>query len=139
MTQNLIATLNEALGWELRAINMYAHFAAIVRGIHRIQFAPMFQGEATESLAHADVVRRAIVKLDGMPVTERNSTLISNSTSYEDMLQSALETETKAAQLYGTLLKMLEDYDDGELYDAIEQIYLAELRSIEDLRLITSS
>ncbi len=139
MTQNLISTLNEALGWELRAINMYAHFAAIVRGLHRIQFAPMFQGEATESLAHADVVRRAIVKLDGMPVTERNSTPISNSTSYEDMLQSALETETKAAQLYGTLLKMLEDYDDGELYDAIEQIYLAELRSIEDLRLITSS
>ena len=139
MTQKLIATLNEALGWELRAINMYAHFAAIVRGLHRIQFAPMFQGEATESLAHADVVRRAIVKLDGMPVTERNSTPISNSTSYEDMLQSALETETKAAQLYGTLLKMLEDYDDGELYDAIEQIYLAELRSIEDLRLSTSS
>ncbi|MEK9696797.1 MAG: ferritin-like domain-containing protein [Candidatus Poseidoniales archaeon] len=139
MTQNLITTLNEALGWELRAINMYAHFAAIVRGLHRIQFAPMFQGEATESLAHADVVRRAIVKLDGMPVTERNSTPISNSTSYEDMLQSALETETKAAEVYGTLLKMLEDYDDGELYDAIEQIYLAELRSIEDLRLITSS
>ncbi|MEK9896188.1 MAG: ferritin-like domain-containing protein [Burkholderiaceae bacterium] len=110
MSTNLINTLNEALGWELRAINMYAHFAAIVRGIHRIQFAPMFQTEATESLAHADI-----------------------------MLQSALETETKAAELYGRLLEMLKEYNDSELFDAIEQIYLAELRSIEDLRLITSN
>lgn len=139
MSTNLITTLNEALGWELRAINMYAHFAAIVRGIHRIQFSPMFQTEAAESLAHADIVRRAIVKLDGMPVTERNNTPISNSTSYVDMLQSALETETKAAELYGRLLEMLEEYNDSELFDTIEQIYLAELRSIEDLRLITSN
>lgn len=55
------------------------------------------------------------------------------------MLQSALETETKAAELYGRLLEMLKRYDDSELFDAIEQIYLAELRSIEDLRLITSN
>jgi rubrerythrin len=79
------------------------------------------------------------VKLDGMPVTERNNTPISNSTSYVDMLQSALETETKAAELYGRLLEMLKEFDDRELFDAIEQIYLAELRSIEDLRLITSN
>ena len=139
MTTQLIETLNTALGWELRAINMYSHFAAIVRGIHRIQLAPMFQGEATESLTHADIVRRAIIKLDGMPVTERNPTPISNSTSYLDMLQSALETETRAAEVYRSVLEMLESFEDSELYDAIEQIYLAECRSIEDLRLIMSN
>ena len=99
----------------------------------------MFQGEATESLTHADIVRRAIIKLDGMPVTERNPTPISNSTSYLDMLQSALETETRAAEVYRSVLEMLESFEDSELYDAIEQIYLAECRSIEDLRLIMSN
>lgn len=69
----LIDRLNEALGWELRAMNMYAHYAANIQGIHRLQLDPMFNEEATESLAHADVVRRAIVKLGGVPVTERNS------------------------------------------------------------------
>ena len=71
-TEQLIDHLNEALGWELRAVNMYAHYAANIQGIHRLQLDPMFNGEATESLAHADVVRRAIVKLGGVPVTERN-------------------------------------------------------------------
>ena len=70
---NLIETLNEALGWELRAANMYAHYAANIRGIHRPQLSPMFTTEANESTMHADIVRKAIVKLGGIPVTERNS------------------------------------------------------------------
>ena len=82
-TQELIERLNEALGWELRAVNMYAHYAANIQGIHRLQLDPMFNGEATESLAHADVVRRAIVKLGGVPVTERNPHPIVHSTEYK--------------------------------------------------------
>ena len=69
-TADLVDRLNEALGWELRAMTMYAHYAANVQGIHRLQLDPMFNEEATESLAHADVVRRAVVKLGGVPVTE---------------------------------------------------------------------
>ena len=37
---------------------------------------------------------------------------------------------------YGDLLVNLEDIDDRELYDAVEQIYLAELRSVEEIRMI---
>ena len=42
----LIQRLNEALGWELRAMNMYAHYAANIQGIHRLQLDPMFTEEA---------------------------------------------------------------------------------------------
>jgi len=48
----------------------------------------------------------------------------------------ALATETKAAEVYGQLLPLLEEIDDRELYDAVEQIYLAELRSDEEIRLL---
>ena len=134
--ETLIERLNEALGWELRAVNMYAHYAANIQGIHRLQLDPMFNEEATESLAHADVVRRAIVKLGGIPVTERNPHPIVHSTGFKEMLELSLETESKAAEVYGGIIVLLEEFGDQEMYDAIEQIYFAELRSLENLRLI---
>jgi len=133
---NLIQTLNDALGWELRAANMYAHYAANIRGIHRLQLSPLFTEEATESTMHADIVRKAIVKLGGIPVTERNSHEIIHTTEYGDMLVHSLETETKAAEVYAAIMVELESVGDQDLYDAIEQIYLAELRSLEELRLL---
>ena len=132
----LIDRLNEALGWELRAMSMYAHYAANVQGIHRLQLDPMFNEEATESMAHADVVRRAIVKLGGVPVTERNAHPIAHTTDFKAMLERSLETETKAAEVYAGIIKLLDEVGDQEMYDAIEQMYFAELRSLENLRLI---
>ena len=49
------------------------------------------------------------------------------------MLAQSLITETKAAEVYGELMPMIEDAGDADLYDAIEQIYLAEVRSVEEL------
>lgn len=133
---NLIETLNEALGWELRAANMYAHYAANIRGIHRLQLSPMFTTEATESTMHADIVRKAIVKLGGIPVTERNTHPIIHTTLFDEMLVHSLETETKAAAVYAAIMIEIDSIGDQEMYDAIEQIYLAELRSLEELRLL---
>lgn len=135
-TNTLIDKLNEALGWELRAINMYAHYAANVKGIHRLQLAPMFDGEATESLEHANIVRKSIVKLEGVPVTERNPHPITHTTNFSEMLQYSLVTEAQAAAVYGEVMIQLGAAEDQDLKDAIEQIYLAELRSVEELRLL---
>ena len=134
--QALIEKLNLALGWELRAINMYAHYAAYIRGIHRLQLEPHFTAEANESMVHAATIRNAIVKHGGECVTERDSMAISHTTDTREMLQGALATETKAAEVYGELLPLLEEISDRELYDAVEQIYLAELRSVEEIRLL---
>ena len=133
-TSVLIEKLNQALGWELRAINMYAHYAAYIRGIHRLQLEPHFSAEANESMVHSNIVRSAIVKLGGVAVTQRNQTSIRHTTSYLEMLAESLITETKAAEVYGELITMIEEEGDADLYDAIEQIYLAEIRSVEELR-----
>ena len=63
MIQKIIDKMNEALGYELRAINLYAHYAANVKGIHRIHLSQLFNTEITESLEHSNIVRAAIVKL----------------------------------------------------------------------------
>lgn len=132
----LIDQLNEALAWELRAMNMYAHYAANVRGIHRLQLSPMFSTEATESMDHGDVVRRAIVKLGGVPVTDRHPEPIVHTTAFDEMLKHALATEQQAAHVYRNVLAKVEAIDDQDLYDAIEQIYLAELRSVDGLLML---
>ena len=85
-------------------------------------------------MVHSNIVRSAIVKLGGVAVTERNQTAIRHTTSYLEMLAESLITETKAAEVYGELIPMIEEEGDADLYDAIEQIYLAEIRSVEELR-----
>ena len=133
---DMIDKMNIALSWELRASNMYAHYAANIKGIHRLQLSPMFNTEMTESIDHADIVRKAIVQLGGIPVTERNPHPIIHTNDYLEMLNYSLETEIKAAEVYAELIELIEDTDEEDLRDAIEQIYLSELRSVEEMRLL---
>ena len=132
----LIEKMNLALGLELRAMNMYAHYAAYVRGLNRLQLEPLFQREASESMMHAATVRNAIVKHDGECVTERNPKSILHTLNVTEMLEQALQTEELASEAYGELMTLIEAIDDRELYDSIEQIYLTELRSVEEMRLL---
>ena len=132
----LIDKMNIALSWELRASNMYAHYAANIKGIHRLQLSPMFNTEMTESIEHADIVRKAIVQLGGIPITERNPHPITHTNDYLEMLNYSLETEIKAASVYEDLIELIEDSAEEDLRDAIEQIYLSELRSVEEMRLL---
>ena len=113
---------------------MYAHYAANITGINRLQLSPMFNTEMTESIEHADIVRRGIVQLGGIPVTERDSHPIIHTTDYIEMLNYSLETEIRASEVYSDLLPLIEQTDD--LYDSMEQIYLAELKSVEEIRLL---
>ena len=53
-----------------------------------------------------------------------------------EMLEQALQTEVLASGAYGELMTLIESIDDRELYDSIEQIYLTELRSVEEMRLL---
>lgn len=129
--ENLVADLNRALALEMRAEVMYAHYAAYVKGINRLHLKPYFASEATESFTHADSVRNAINQLGGEAVTERDHTAILHTTDYKIMLQEVLKTEQRAAETYQGLLEMVTDND--ELYDLLEQIYFAEVRSVEEL------
>ena len=127
----LVDQLNRALGLEMRAEIMYAHYAAYVSGIHRLHLKPYFEAEASESFVHANTVRNAINQLGGEAVTVREELPIRHTTDYRIMLDEAMETEKLAASTYRDILELVTDND--ELYDLIEQIYFAELRSVEEL------
>ena len=127
----LIEKLNSALGWEMRAMAMYAHYGAYVGGIHRLHLKPYFEAEATESVGHANLVRGAIVKLGGVAVTERDGTEIIHTTDYKTMLDEALKTERVAAEGYSAILAMGEL--DEELADSLETVLFDEERAVEEL------
>lgn len=129
--EELVEQLNRALGLEMRAEVMYAHYATYVKGIYRLHLKPYFEGEATESAAHAATVRDAINQLGGVAVTDRDPAPIPHTTDYEVMLKEALRTEEVAAATYKSVLEGLTGHQD--LYDSVEQIYFAEVRSTEEL------
>ena len=135
--KHLIDNLNAALGWEFRAQLMYAHYAAYVRGIHRLHLKPYFEAESTESVGHATIVRDQIAQLGGVARTERDTTEIVHSTHYRLMLEEAMKTETYAAKTYKEFLEL--PGIGAELYDAIEQIYFEEERSVEELKQLLES
>ena len=129
--EKLIEMLNGALAWEMRASTMYGHYAAYVKGIYRLHLKPYFEGEATESVTHANTVRGAIVKLGGVARTDRDQTEIVHTTDFKVMLDEAMKTETRAAATYREILGM--EGLDAEMHDAIEQIAFAEERAVEEL------
>lgn len=130
-TEELVRRLNAALAWEMRAETMYGHYAAYVKGIHRLHLKPYFEGEAAESVVHGNTVREQIVKLGGVATTNRDPAEIVHTTDYKVMLRESYETEKRAAQGYKEFLELPDI--DSELYDAIEQISFEEERSIEEL------
>ena len=133
----LVDPLNRALGLEMRAEVMYAHYAAYVSGMHRLHLKPYFEAEASESFTHGNTVRNAIKQLGGEAVTVRDESAIRHTTDYRVMLDEVLATEQLAAATYREILELVTDND--ELHDLIEQIYFAELRSVEELTQLMQS
>ena len=81
-THGLIELLNDALAREMRSQAMYAHYAAYVKGIHRLHLKPYFETEAAESVTHAQIVRNTLVRLGGIAVTKRHTQVIEHTTDY---------------------------------------------------------
>ena len=106
----LIGMLNQALGWELRAMAMYAHYAAYVKGIESLALTEHFEAEVTESLGHAKKVRDIIATLDGEALTTRDAAPIVHTTDTRTMLEEALKTEQAAAAAYRKIIPLVKDH-----------------------------
>jgi len=108
--QQVINELNKALGWELRAQAMYAHYAAYLKGLEMLALKSHFEEEATESFGHAAKVRDIIATLGGEAVTTRDPAPVVHTEDYKKMLEEALQTEQSAAIQYKKILPMVDSY-----------------------------
>ena len=127
----LVALLNQALGWELRAQALYAHYAAYVKGLESLTLAGHFEGEATESVAHARQVRDVIAMLGGEAVTVRDKAPIVHAGSTRAMLLEALKTEAAAADLYRRIVPLVKD--NSVFFHSLSHIMMDEMKAVVEV------
>ncbi len=127
----LVAALNKALGWELRAQALYAHYGAYVKGLESLTLAGHFEAEATESVGHAAKVREIIATLGGEAVTTRDPAPIVHTEETRTMLEEALKTEAKAAEGYRRILPMVKE--NAVFHHTIVHILMDEMNAVVEV------
>ena len=130
--KRVVDLLNHILEHELAGVIRYTHYSLLVFGHNRIPIISWMQGEATESLAHAQKAGEMITHLGAYPSLEIGPLLDSHKTDISAMLRESLEVEAKALALYRELLKcvegrsvMLEEYARQMVY--AEEIHAGEV------------
>jgi bacterioferritin len=129
--RQLIALLNQALGWELRAQAMYAHYAAYVKGLESLALAPHFEAEAAESVGHAKKVRDVIVALGGEAVTVRDKAPIVHTGNTHTMLLESLKTEQTAAATYGRITPLVKH--DPVFFHSLLHVQMDEMKAVTEV------
>jgi len=129
--RKLVALLNQALGWELRAQALYAHYAAYVKGLESLPLAKHFEEEATESFGHAAKVREVIAVLDDEAVTTRDRSAIVHTENTRVMLQEALKTEAAAVALYRKIVPLVKDHP--VFFHTLSHILMDEMESVVEM------
>ena len=127
----LVALLNQALGWELRAQAMYAHYAAYVKGLESLTLAGHFEEEAAESVGHARKVREVIAMLGGEAVTVRDKAPIVHTGNTRVMLQESLKTETTAAEVYRKIVPLVKD--NSIFFHSLSHVMMDEMKAVVEV------
>ena len=128
----LVAGLNQALAWELRAYAIYAHYAAYVKGLESLTLKSHFAEEAAESIGHAGKVRELLALLEAEAGTTRDDKPIVHTDDYRLMLEEALKTEETAARHYQKLLPLAKDHP--VFMHTLMHIFMAELNAVEEAK-----
>ena len=81
----------------------------MISGPNRIPIVEFLQGQATESLTHAQQAGELLTGLDGHPSQKIAKIEESNRHSIEDILQESLDHEIHALNLYKELLNCVVD------------------------------
>ena len=101
--------LNAIMEYELAGVVRYTHSSPMISGPNRIPIVEFLQGQATESLTHAQQAGELLTGLDGHPSQKIAKIEESNRHSIEDILQESLDHEIHALNLYKELLNCVVD------------------------------
>lgn len=125
----VIDKLNDCLRHEWTGVAQYAQAGFVVSGLWRDVYSDMFYDSAKESFGHAKKVGEKIVALGGVPTVERNN--IKQSDDLMELLNFALEFESKAVKMYNEALLVAEG--DRALVVFLEDILKEEQDGVDEL------
>ena len=104
----VVAQLNSIMESELAGVVRYTHYSLMVFGYGRIPIVSWFQGQANESLLHAQQAGEMVTHLGGHPSLSIGALLETHHHDIGDMLRETIEAEFATLNLYYELLKTVE-------------------------------
>jgi len=123
--------LNDIMKYELAGVVRYTHSALMVVGPYRESLVSYFNGQAAESLEHAQSSGELLTSLGGHPSQDISIIDESNEHSVIALLTESLEHERKAVSLYKQLLDEVEGKSIYLEEYAKEMIKSEEIHSLE--------
>lgn len=130
-TQAALQTLNNILELELSGVVRYTHYSFMVYGRNRIPIVSWLQGQATESLAHAQKAGELITGFGGHPSLAIGPLLETHNHNIDVILKESLEHESRGLAQYRKLLEMVRDKSVMLEEYAREMISLEEMHVME--------
>lgn len=137
----VISRLNEALASELICFLRYKRHHCMAGGIHARSAAKEFLKHADEELAHADLIARRIIELQGEPdfspadLTARGHSEYAEGGTLSDMIREDLTAERIAIDAYAGMIRTIAAADPatGRMLEgilAMEREHAADLAEL---------
>ena len=130
-----VRVLNEILKTELSGVVRYTHYSLVITGPNRIPLVTFMQGQATESLLHAQQAGEILTGLSGYPEQGIAPIAQSNNHDIEEILRESIEHERASLALYRELLDCaadksiyLEEFARGQI--GAEEKHLLEMKKM---------
>lgn len=131
----ILDLLKEIVEFELAGVVRFTHYALMVSGPNRIPIVSFLQGQASESLAHAQKAGEILTGLGGHPSMRITTLDESGKHSVRDILEESYAHEKRGIGHYARLVELcegrsvfLEEYARGMV--AAEEEHLLELRKM---------
>ena len=132
--EELLNSLNRALGLELAAVIQYQQHSFLVTGPEREVFRKFFRDLSEESHDHAEMLGDKVVALGGVPTVEPGE--IRQSTDLGEMLRQDLELERAAMDAYMAAWRACTDAELATKF-LLEERIASEQRHIEEFEKLT--
>jgi len=107
----VLATLNKILEYELAGVVRYTHYSFMVYGYTRIPIVSWMNSQANEGLMHAQEAGELITSFGGHPSLGIGPLLETHKHDMGDILRESLDSEEATLKLYRKLLSQVEDKD----------------------------
>lgn len=100
-----VAILNEILRAELTGVVRYTHYSLVITGPNRLPLVEFMQGQAAESLVHAQQAGELLTGLGGHPEQGIAPIEESHDHDIDEILRESIAHELAALGLYRKLLE----------------------------------
>lgn len=134
-TEAVIPVLNDILKAELSGVVRYTHYSLVITGPNRLPLVDFMQGQAAESLVHAQQAGEILTGLGGHPDQGIAPIEETHDHSVDAVLRESIGHEQRAIDLYRRLLDetkdrsiYLEEYARTQI--GAEELHLIELNKL---------